>query len=191
MNPKRVTDNTQSITFHCSSWPRGDLGVLPVEHKGKELGPWIPNLSEEHFQIGTERLWQLLHEQAATSQFPIQSEECPCSLLSLSVLSQPSQISPDKAHYRDKEATRVTKKCWLQPRKRIKVNWLTVDNMSLPESKCSPRSEEFHSRLYHSPRMGHSPWFWGHKMGFCKQRTTELSIKTWGEMQRFWCFFKP
>lgn len=108
----------------------------------------------------------------AGATFP-SSQECPCPLPSLSILPEPSQISPDKAHYKE---MRVIKKFWFQPGEKIKVNLLTADNINLSQQRGAPLP---------ALQQPTHPGF-----GDCKQRTNELPIKTWGEMQRFWRFCK-
>lgn len=131
------TEHHFALQLSAKEWP-GALPGAQREGMGAKAQPGA--FSDLH--KGCDRLSR---QPGAT--FP-SSQECPCSLLFLPILSQQSQISPDK----EKEAMRVTKKYWFQPPERIKVNLLTADNINLPESKCSPSSEELHSQLYNNPR---------------------------------------
>lgn len=144
-NSRRATGNP---TEH--SWCAGSA---PCGAQGEGMGAMDPKPSQEQFQ-GCRRLWQ------TRSHLPIQPEQCLCCLLCPPILSQQSQISPDKAHYRQKEAMRGTKKYWFQPREKIKVNLLTADNINLPESKCSPsmRSSTPSSTTTTHPGSGDIKW---------------------------------
>lgn len=144
MNSRRATGKTHRASLSTAALGQGVTRGAQRERLGAKPQP-------RAFSHLHKRLWQLFQEQAGRSHLPIQPEECLCSLLSLSILSEPPRISPDKALYREKEATRVTKKYWFQSPERIKVNKLTADNINLPESKCSLSKEELHSQLYNNP----------------------------------------
>lgn len=138
-----MNSKTQSITLHCSS--PGVTWGPPLSTEGRNGGHGLQTSARNISRFALQAVTGWAGSQEPPSH-PVRSVLLP------PVPSCPIRATPDlswQGSLQGKGGTEGDKETLIPASERIKVNLLTADNISLPES--SPSSEELHSQLYNNP----------------------------------------